>query len=87
MVSLSDEIIQSLNISEGVPVSEWDILVVLSLPLEQIKLETDRARPLSVAFQIHERGCGGAAQKNSFRQMARVVRVTLGMVDRIRTTQ
>jgi HlyD family secretion protein len=44
MVSLSDGIIQSLNITEGVPVSEGEILVVMSLPLEQIELDHYQSR-------------------------------------------
>jgi HlyD family secretion protein len=44
MVSLSDGIILSLSISEGAPVSEGDILVVLSLPLEQIEFDHYQSR-------------------------------------------
>ncbi|MBC8177343.1 MAG: NHLP bacteriocin system secretion protein [Deltaproteobacteria bacterium] len=44
IVSLSEGIVQILNISEGMRVEEGDILAMLSLPLEELELEHCQAR-------------------------------------------
>ena len=44
MVSLSDGIIQTLNISEGVTITKGYVIAVLSLPLEQIELDHYQSR-------------------------------------------
>ncbi len=52
VVSLSDGIVQHLNISEGAPVSKGDILAVLSLPLEQIEFEHYQSRLKSMREEV-----------------------------------
>ena len=52
VVSLSEGIIQHLNISEGAPAPEGDILAVLSLPLEQIELDHYQSRLKSMKEDV-----------------------------------
>lgn len=54
VVSLSEGIIQVLNVSEGMPVKEGDILGALSLPLEQLELENCQKRLTSMRADLEE---------------------------------
>ncbi len=54
VVSLSEGIVQILNISEGMRVEEGDILAVLSLPLEELELEHCQARLESLRADVDQ---------------------------------